>query len=673
MRKVLSLMLALILVLTSCMTMTFLVVSAEDATYGVLFNGLPSEGTTKTENGVNFEAKVDTAGQGSINNNNGIITMTTAGTYKAIDTKLTYGVNNTAEGKVKYSFYVATFDSVPSLYVKFYTGGTDTMCANFSLAANSSNTIVFEYDPASGSYVMTINGVTKQNGTVDLSKGIDSVYFRAMSSTGNREAVQLTNAKVEHIAPPMTGYGTYFNGLPENGETVANKNGVKVISPVAAENGKITLTPPNPATRLDTTVEFAANNTMDGIVTYYFDITTGSASPEFMFGINNLDLSGHRAFFEQHAAANTNYILEFKYNTQTAEYTLTMNGIDKTPASLYRPTATEGITNVTLASYKASSAAVVINKIKVVYDPFPMTGYGTYLSGIPASGLEKQENGAKFYVAYENQGKAENNGDAIEMTTAGGWGKAVLPTIEFDADDTLNGIVTYEFTVSVETKLPQALYIRLNDDTDNYNLNVASGSGDGYIPIFDGAANPTGLYHSMVLGETEYAFGIAYNTVTGDIAVTYAGYAATNSSYNTTIEGSTRKKIDPKTGLSKVALAVFSGSADSVNYLKDVKVSYHPFDNAEDIDVQYNQETKKASAVVSVTKSPYFSSFDKDATLYVAAYKGDELAVVGFTPVKFANGENQYTADVDLTNVAYDRLDAFLWTNDDLYPISSAK
>ena len=54
MRKVLSLMLALILVLTSCMTMTFLVVSAEDATYGVLFNGLPSEGTTKTENGVNF-------------------------------------------------------------------------------------------------------------------------------------------------------------------------------------------------------------------------------------------------------------------------------------------------------------------------------------------------------------------------------------------------------------------------------------------------------------------------------------------------------------------------------------------------------------------------------------------------------------------------------------------
>ncbi|MBR5507029.1 MAG: hypothetical protein IKV88_03175, partial [Clostridia bacterium] len=347
-------------------------------------------------------------------------------------------------------------------------------------------------------------------------------------------------------------------------------------------------------------------------------------------------------------------------------------GVEKSKPA-YQPTVQEGITDVTFAAYSPNTGSFIIKNAKVTYEAFPMTGYGTYLSGIPASGLEKQENGAKFYVAYENQGKAENNGDAIEMTTAGGWGKAVLPTIEFDADDTLNGIVTYEFTVSVEKKLPQALYIRLNDDTDNYNLNVASGSGDGYIPIFEGAANPTGLYHSMVLGETEYAFGIAYNTVTGDIAVTYAGYAATNSSYNTTIEGSTRKKIDPKTGLSKVALAVFSGSADSVNYLKDVKVSYHPFDNAEDIDVQYNQETKKASAVVSVTKSPYFSSFDKDATLYVAAYKGDELAVVGFTPVKFANGENQYTADVDLTNVAYDRLDAFLWTNDDLYPISSAK
>ncbi|MBR5508356.1 MAG: hypothetical protein IKV88_09930, partial [Clostridia bacterium] len=278
MRKVLSLMLALILVLTSCMTMTFLVVSAEDATYGVLFNGLPSEGTTKTENGVNFEAKVDTAGQGSINNNNGIITMTTAGTYKAIDTKLTYGVNNTAEGKVKYSFYVATFDSVPSLYVKFYTGGTDTMCANFSLAANLSNTIVFEYDPASGRYVMTINGVTKQNGTVDPSKGIDSVYFRAMSSTGNGEAVQLTNAKVEHIAPPMTGYGTYFNGLPEDGETTAEQNGVKFTSPVATANGTITLNPVG--NRIGVTLAFPANSELDGIVTYSVSYTTGNPSSQ---------------------------------------------------------------------------------------------------------------------------------------------------------------------------------------------------------------------------------------------------------------------------------------------------------------------------------------------------------------------------------------------------------
>ncbi len=840
MRKVLSLMLALILVLTSCMTMTFLVVSADDVTYGVLFNGLPSEGTTKTENGVNFEAKVDTAGYGSIENNTGIITMTTAGTYKALDTKLTYGVNNTAEGKVKYSFYVATFASVPSLYVKFYTGGTDTMCANFSLAANSSNTIVFEYDPASGSYVMTINGETKGSGTVDPSKGIDSVYFRAMSSTGNGETVQLTNAKVEHIAPPMTGYGTYFEGLPKDGETTAEKNGVKITSPVAAADGKITLTPPTPSNRLDTKIAFAANNTtLEGIVTYTFDVTTGSASPELMFGINNLDLNGHRAFFEQNATANTNYVIEFKYNTQTAEYSLKMNGVDKTPSSLYKPTASEGITDVTLAAYKGSASTVVINKIKVVYDPMPMTGYGTYfeglpedgrtaaekngvqftspvavandtitlnpvsnrigvtlafpanntlngtvtysvefttgnpasqlmvgfnnleasghrlvvdsnlavntdykvdfvyntataeykillngaekskptyqptaaegitdvtfaayspstgsfiiknakvtyeappmtgygtyLEGVPESGVTKTQNGASLTIQYDGGKEAVNNGNGIEITTNGGWsGGAVIPTLNFAATNELEGIVTYEFTVLASGTLPQAMYLRPNNDKTNYNFPVVSGSGDGYINVFDGYTKPEELEHNMVLGN-EYTLGIAYNTNTGDVAVMYNGYISPRPDYNSSLEGSSLSKLNTETGLSNVCLAIFAGSADSVIYLKDVKITYSPLDSAEDIDVKYDSETKKANATVSVTKASYFSSLDKSATLYVAAYCRDELVALGVQPVNFTDGESEYGASVDLTNITYDKLDAFLWRDNDLYPISSAK
>ena len=816
--------------------------------YGTYFNGLPESGLSKTQNGVVFDTKIDTAGYGTITNSNGVITMTTSGTYKALDAKLSYLVNNTIEGTVKYTFEVNALFSVPSLYIKYFTGSEDKMGANFSVNANQPSTIVFEYDAQTGAYTIYLNGVAKATSSVDASTGISSVYFRAMSGSGNGEAIELTNAKVERVAPPMTGYGTYFKGLPtsgfekeENGVGFETKIDTAGCGIITNNSGKIEMTTysPTPWRAIDSILSYGADNTIDGTVEYGFMIESGSSVPnvylkyftdgqdkeakeitafvvpssknsiKFIYnpakgdwsayvndalvangvvdktagidkvyirimspsgeeqtvtlldatldriepetegvttylkglpltgltkssnganfsvkvdsegnavndnGIITMNTSGrYKAIttaleFKSGSAytgiftyefnvktsspvpefyvkyysddyeemgsfisvpANKDSVISFEYDTVSGDWKILLNGEDVAEDYVDPEIGIDSVILICMSSSGNGESAALTNAKITQVEP-PMTGYGTYLSGIPASGLEKQENGAKFYIAYENLGNAENNGDAIEMTTAGGWGKAVLPTVEFDADDTLNGIVTYEFTFYAETKGPQALYFRLNDDTDNYNLNVVSGSGDGYIPIFDGATNPTGLHHTMVLDGTTYTFGIAYNTVTGDIAVTYAGHAATNASYNTTIEGSTRKKINPQAGLSKVALAVFSGSADSVNYLTDVKVEYYPFDNMSDIQITKDNQTKEATASVNITKAPYFSSIPSEYIYAIAAYKGNKLTGVSYTNADIINGEKEYSVKLDIDGVDYDTLKAFLWETN-LSPIA---
>ena len=635
--------------------------------YGTYFSGLPSSGYEKEENGVSFKTRIDTEGCGTIVNNNGKIEMTTytPTAWRAIDAILSYGVNNSIEGTVEYGFVIEAESSLPNVYVKYYTGGQETVAKEITsfVIPSSQNNINFVYNPAKGSWSTYINDAPVASGTVDKSVGLDSVFIRIMSPNGEAQTITLIDASLKRIEPEIEGVTTYFKDLPLTSLTKSSNGAnfsVTVDSEGTAQNddGIITMNTSGRYKAITTALEFKSGSAFNGVFTYTFNVKTSSPVPEFYVKYYSDDYEEMGSFVS--VPANSDSVIDFVYDTVSGDWKILLNGESVTEDYVDPEIGIDKVLLICMSGTGNGESAQLTNA-KIVFTEPPMTGYGTYLSGIPANGLEKQENGAKFYVAYENLGNAENNGEAIEMTTAGGWGKAVLPTLEFEADDTLNGIVTYEFKFYSETKLPQALYIRLNDNTNDYNLGVVSGSGDGYISIFDGSSNPTGLHHSMVLDGTTYTFGIAYNTVTGDFAVTYAGHAATNSGCNTTIEGSTRKKIDPQIGLSKVALAVFSGSSDSVNYLTDVKVEYYPFDNMGDIQITKDNQTKEATASVNITKAPYFSSIPSEYIYAIAAYKGNKLTGVSYTNADIINGEKEYSVKLDIDGVDYDTLKAFLW------------
>ena len=247
------------------------------------------------------------------------------------------------------------------------------------------------------------------------------------------------------------GYGVLFEGLPAEGETTVSQNGVEYTSPVATEDGCISLTPINE--RIDTVLKFNANSSLVGTVTYSFYVTTGDPASSILIGMNNLDLDGHRMMLSG-IGADKDYLIELVYDVNTAEYGIYVNGT-KTSNLSYSPTVDTGITDVALAAYAPQAGILTINKVKVTYAAPPKTGYGTYFEGLPESGLT--QNGVVFEAKVDTTGYGTITNDGTKMTlttdNTTAW-RALDAKLTYDVDSNMEGKVVYEWTVKTGSNVP---------------------------------------------------------------------------------------------------------------------------------------------------------------------------------------------------------------------------
>ena len=283
----------------------------------------------------------------------------------------------------------------------------------------------------------------------------------------------LTETAFAQDGEAATNYGVIFDGIAPKGSNTLTQNGAVFKSDAYANANGVTLSPPS-SDRLGATLNFAANCSMHGIVTYSFSFTTSNSAPQLMAGINDwLLASNHRMIVDANLNANTDYVMSFVYNTSTAELGLYLNGV-KESTPIFKPGPYKGITNVTLGAYAGGS--LTITNAKITYTEFSRGDYGVYLENLPATGLEKTQNGARLIVspAQNNAANASNVEGAVVMSVSNG--SYVDSALIFGSDNTFKGIVNYEFAVKPQETVPNFYlkYIAGGKDSEGIAVNLTA-------------------------------------------------------------------------------------------------------------------------------------------------------------------------------------------------------
>lgn len=284
--------------------------------------------------------------------------------------------------------------------------------------------------------------------------------FFSPTLTGTVLALDSTEAlgisEEDTIAP-----GVIFEGMIPDGQSSTISNGVTLEVPEVVSGSKAILEPPA-NDRVGATISFNANNTLFGVVRYSFYFKTGSESPEIIAGVNDWLTDGHRLVIDSSVSPNTECVLEYVYNTTTAQYEIYLNGAKKSNPT-YSPNPFRGMRNVTLGAYKKGS--LEISKIKVTYEKYTGKEWGTYFDGVPETGLEKTQNGVNFYIDTEIDDIAKNEGGIINVTPTDCGGAKIY--LEYKTDNTKDGIVRYEYTIKTSQYVPLLEIRYCSDNIDN--------------------------------------------------------------------------------------------------------------------------------------------------------------------------------------------------------------
>ncbi len=214
MKKHLSIILALALIFTA------FAISGASADTTVVFSGLPESGTSKTENGVAFSIE-NKKGATSVTNNGGSIGITSTGWNQA-DIIFAYTVNSsTHKETVRFEY---DFSLAAALNGTLYMRYNENQATKYFSAGVGTHNMAFVYDAKSGEAIVELDGINSWSGTIDSATGISKVFMRVMGGSGTAE-MTLSNASVI-CEETMTGYGTYFSGLPTNSSFSKKENGV---------------------------------------------------------------------------------------------------------------------------------------------------------------------------------------------------------------------------------------------------------------------------------------------------------------------------------------------------------------------------------------------------------------------------------------------------------------
>lgn len=318
MKKHLCIILALALIFTA------FAISGASADTTVVFSGLPESGTSKTENGVAFSIE-NKKGATSVTNNGGSIGITSTGWNQA-DIIFAYTVNSsTHKGTVRFEY---DFSLAAALNGTLYMRYNENQATKYFSAGVGTHKMAFVYDAKSGEAIVELDGINSWSGTIDSATGISKVFMRVMGGSGTAE-MTLSNASVI-CEETMTGYGTYFSGLPTNSSFSKKENGVSFnMKKSGNDKAKYSYTKDGGIlfetegyNQVDGVIDYIVNSsTHDGIVGFDFYVKSDNIIPEINVKINN---NTYTKFIRNISAGE--HKISFAYNTKTKEGKVYLNG-----------------------------------------------------------------------------------------------------------------------------------------------------------------------------------------------------------------------------------------------------------------------------------------------------------------------------------------------------------
>ena len=180
-----------------------------DIEYGNVFSLNPATDILKKGEHGAYETIIDNPGYGSAVCEDGKINIETSGTWKAVDSRLIFEGSNSLSGILRYKFKIRPEDYIPSTYVKYFSGSIEQMVSEITsyLKPNTQSEVEFLYYTGSGKWILKVDAMKVNEGTVNPAEGIDCAFIRCMSPDDVKRKISVEDASID--------YGAFSMDVPE--------------------------------------------------------------------------------------------------------------------------------------------------------------------------------------------------------------------------------------------------------------------------------------------------------------------------------------------------------------------------------------------------------------------------------------------------------------------------